>query len=180
MKILLFLILSSLFIFTSVSAEITDVWVETGWSDEPGIVIGDFTCELTDPLGNTSSSCTGIDIVEEGIDYFRVTVTPGTDILDEAGVWMLHMYTAGNITEWVYQEKYVTVTDGASTDQISVDEATRITVQILKGKRGVVGQKIYEYDTNGSTALTSKIMKDSAGNTTTIPNDVYTLDPTVP
>ena len=177
---ILFLILSSLFIFTSVSAEITDAWVETGWSDEPGIVIGDFTCELTDPSENTSLSCNGITVVEEGVDYFRVTVTPGTDILDEAGVWMLHMYTAGNVTEWVYRKKYVTVTDGASTDQISVDEATRITVQILKGKQGVVGQKIYKYDSDGSTALTSKIMKDSAGNVTAIPKDVYTLDPTAP
>jgi len=175
MRILLFLILSSLFIFTSVSAEITDVWVETGWSDEAGIVIGNFTCELTDPSGNTSLSCTGIDIVEEGVDYFRVTVTPGTNILDEAGVWMLHMYTAGNITEWVYQEKYVTVTDGASTDQISIDEVNRRNYQAQAGKviLNTINKDLTHYDYDLTTILFKTEIQDNTGTATSNPKNVY-------
>jgi len=175
MKILLFLILSSLFIFTSVSAEITDAWVETGWSDEPGIGIGDFTCELTDPSENTSLSCNGIAVVEEGVDYFRVTVTPGTDILDEAGVWMLHMYTAGNVTEWVYQEKYVTVTDGASADQISIDEVNRRNYQAQAGKviLNTANKDITVYDSDSATILFKTEIQDNTGTATNNPANVY-------
>jgi len=95
--------------------------------------------------------------------------------LDKAGVWMLHMYTAGNVTEWVYQEKYVTVTDGASTDQISIDEVNRRNYQAQAGKviLNTINKDITNYDYDLTTTLFKTEIQDNTGTATNNPANVY-------